>query len=85
MEPIERITQLGILPCYQHQKAGASASQLKALSDGGILAIEITLRTECGLASIERFLMNFLILVGAGTVLTVNRQMKQLPLVRHIS
>lgn len=71
MEPIERITQLGILPVISIKKLEQALPLAKALSDGGIPAIEITLRTECGLASIRKISHEFPhMTVGAGTVLT---------------
>jgi len=71
MEKIyKRITETGIIPVINIQDADKAVPLAHALRDGGIPAIEITLRTGAALSSIEKIRDAYPdMLIGAGTVL----------------
>lgn len=72
MRDIDRkIYELGLLPVVVIDDANDSESLAKALIDGGLPAVEITLRTKAGLEAISIISKKFPeMFVGAGTVLT---------------
>jgi 2-dehydro-3-deoxyphosphogluconate aldolase/(4S)-4-hydroxy-2-oxoglutarate aldolase len=69
--PIDTIARFRILPIVELPSVESAERLGEALIAGGLPLVEITLRTEAALASIER-LANSVpsLLVGAGTVLT---------------
>ncbi len=78
METIfERITDLGIVPVVKIMDAGDSVDLGKALLKGGLPIAEITFRTDAAEEAIRRVHTELPeILLGAGTVLTVEQVKK---------
>ena len=72
MRDIDRkIYELGLLPVVVIEDSNDSESLAKALIDGGLPAVELTLRTKAGIDAISIISKKFPeMLVGAGTVLT---------------
>jgi 2-dehydro-3-deoxyphosphogluconate aldolase/(4S)-4-hydroxy-2-oxoglutarate aldolase len=67
----ERIAKTYLVPVVVLDDAGTAVAAARALLAGGIDIMEITLRTEAGLPSIERLRREVPeMLVGAGTVIT---------------
>ena len=65
------IEQAGIIAVLVIEKIEQVRPLMKALSEGGIRAIELTLRTDCALEALQIVSKEFPdIIVGAGTVLT---------------
>jgi 2-dehydro-3-deoxyphosphogluconate aldolase/(4S)-4-hydroxy-2-oxoglutarate aldolase len=70
----ERIENSFLVPVVVMDDAGRAADTAKALSAGGIGVMEITLRTEAGLASIEKAASACPdIVAGGGTVLSLEQ------------
>jgi 2-dehydro-3-deoxyphosphogluconate aldolase/(4S)-4-hydroxy-2-oxoglutarate aldolase len=68
-ESITRVGDLGILPVVELPGVQIAAPLLEALRDGGLPAMEVTLRTPAGLGAIERLAGAYPdCFVGAGTV-----------------
>jgi len=66
---IERIARLGVVPVVELGSVEQAAPLVEALMAAGLPAVEITLRTDAGLAAIERVRGAYPdVLVGAGTV-----------------
>lgn len=68
---LERIRVSGVVPVAAIERTGDAHDLADALVAGGITVIEVTLRTEAALATIAALSARIDILVGAGTVLTV--------------
>jgi len=69
--PIETIAQFRVVPVVELPSVDSAEQLGEALVAGGLPLVEITLRTEAALASIERLATSVpSLLVGAGTVLT---------------
>jgi 2-dehydro-3-deoxyphosphogluconate aldolase/(4S)-4-hydroxy-2-oxoglutarate aldolase len=67
----ERISKTYLVPVVVLDDAGAAVAVARALLAGGVDVMEITLRTEAGLPSIERVRRDVPeMFVGAGTVIT---------------
>ena len=72
MKAYERIEALGVLPVINITSEDLAQPLAESLIDGGIPAIEVTLRSECSLKCIEIIKSAFPeMMVGAGTVLSV--------------
>jgi 2-dehydro-3-deoxyphosphogluconate aldolase/(4S)-4-hydroxy-2-oxoglutarate aldolase len=70
-DPIEAIRRLRIVPIVEIPSVDVADGLALALLEAGLPIIEVTLRTEAGLASIERLATTQPdLLVGAGTVLS---------------
>ena len=71
---LEKIQELGIVPVVVIDDADDAISVAQALIDGGLPAAEVTFRTDAAEESIKRISKAFPdMLVGAGTVLTVEQ------------
>jgi 2-dehydro-3-deoxyphosphogluconate aldolase / (4S)-4-hydroxy-2-oxoglutarate aldolase len=69
---IDTLTQHSVIPVVEIESAKDSVALAEALLAGGIGVIEITLRTDAGVAAIAAIREHCpAMLVGAGTVLTV--------------
>ena len=76
-EVLEKIQKIGIVPVVVLNDAKDAAPLAKALCDGGLPCAEVTFRTEAAEASIRAISKAFPdMLVGAGTVLTVEQVQK---------
>jgi 2-dehydro-3-deoxyphosphogluconate aldolase/(4S)-4-hydroxy-2-oxoglutarate aldolase len=74
MTVLERLAETFLVPVVVMDDAGRAADTAKALVAGGIRVMEITLRTEAGLESIERAAKACPdLLVGGGTVLSLEQ------------
>lgn len=74
MDTLERIHRTGIVPVVVIQDAKDAVSTARALCGGGIDVMEITLRTQAGLASIRSVSSACPdVLTGAGTVLSLDQ------------
>ncbi|MGI6095870.1 MAG: bifunctional 4-hydroxy-2-oxoglutarate aldolase/2-dehydro-3-deoxy-phosphogluconate aldolase [Lachnospiraceae bacterium] len=70
----EKITELGVVPVVVLNDAKDAAPLAKALTDGGLPCAEVTFRTKAAEESIRIMTAEFPeMLVGAGTVLTVEQ------------
>ena len=70
---LEHIGFLGILPVAIIEDENKAVPLAQTLSENGLPAIEVTLRTQTAVEVVERIVKNFPnMLVGAGTVLTVD-------------
>jgi 2-dehydro-3-deoxyphosphogluconate aldolase/(4S)-4-hydroxy-2-oxoglutarate aldolase len=70
----ERIERAGLVPVVVIDDAADAVSTAKALLDGGVDIMEITLRTEAGLDAITSVADKVSdVLVGAGTVLSLDK------------
>jgi 2-dehydro-3-deoxyphosphogluconate aldolase/(4S)-4-hydroxy-2-oxoglutarate aldolase len=70
-DPIETIARFRVVPVVEVPTVDGADRLGDALAEGGLPVVEITLRTEAALASIERLASRRPdLLVGAGTVLT---------------
>ena len=67
---LERLAAARIVPVIVLDDAERADGLAGALVEGGLPVAEVTLRTDAGLASIEKMAHNPDILLGAGTVLT---------------
>jgi 2-dehydro-3-deoxyphosphogluconate aldolase/(4S)-4-hydroxy-2-oxoglutarate aldolase len=70
---IDRITELGILPVVVLEDAGQATDLAGALIEGGLPVAEITFRTKAAAGAIAAMSSDPRILVGAGTVVTVEQ------------
>lgn len=69
---LEQIGDLGVLPVIKIEKLEQAVPLADALRQGGINAIEVTVRNEIALDAINKIRSSFPdMLVGAGTILTV--------------
>jgi len=69
-----KLYKTGIIPVIKITDAGQAPTLAQALTDGGIYAAEITLRTDAAVESIEKMRLSHPdMLIGAGTVLTVEQ------------
>ena len=67
----ESIAKAGVLPVINVPKTELALPLAKALMDGGMTALEITLRSDCSLEAIKIIKTQYPeFIVGAGTVLT---------------
>ena len=70
---LEHIGFLGILPVAIIEDENKAVPLAQTLSENGLPVIEVTLRTQTAVEVVERIVKNFPnMLVGAGTVLTVD-------------
>lgn len=77
MNTIDFIGKVGIVPVVVIENADDAVATAQALLAGGVNVMEITLRTPAGLEAIRRVSQNCPeILVGAGTVLTLEQCQK---------
>jgi len=65
---VTRIEQLGVVPVVAIETLSDADPLADALMEGGLPCVEITLRTDAGLAAIETLSKRSGFLVGAGTV-----------------
>ncbi len=73
-EVLERIGLLGLVPVVKIENASDALSLGRALLDGGLPVAEITFRTEAAEEAIKKLSSSLPeLLVGAGTVLTVDQ------------
>lgn len=73
-EILKRIGNAGLVPVAVIDDSALAPKAAKALMDGGLDIMEITMRTEHGIASIESVKQEYpQMLVGAGTVLSVEK------------
>ena len=71
---VERISEIGIIPVIKIKDAAGAVPLAQALARGGLPAAEITFRTACAAEAIQRITSELPdMLVGAGTVLTVEQ------------
>lgn len=69
-----KLYETGIIPVIKITDAGQAPALAQALTDGGVFAAEITLRTDAAVESIEKMRLACPdMLIGAGTVLTVEQ------------
>lgn len=74
MNLLERLGELGIVPLVKIEHSGQAATLAEALLKGGLPCAEITFRTKCAGESIQKMVAAQPgMLVGAGTVLTVDQ------------
>ena len=74
MTVMERIAATYLVPVVVMDDAAKAVDAAKAMQKGGVDIMEITMRTEAGLDSIENVAKNCPdVLVGAGTVLTLEK------------
>lgn len=74
MDALKRLGDCGIVPVVVLDRVEDAIPTAEALLAGGVDVIEITLRTEAGLASIREVSKNFPdMCVGAGTVITLEQ------------
>jgi 2-dehydro-3-deoxyphosphogluconate aldolase/(4S)-4-hydroxy-2-oxoglutarate aldolase len=74
MEFPELLRQTRLVPVITIHDVEAAVGLATALRDGGLPLLEVTLRTDAGLASIERITKEVPdVVVGAGTVLTAQQ------------
>ena len=70
----KRISEIGIIPVIKIKDAAGAVPLAQALARGGLPAAEITFRTACAEEAIRRITAELPdMLVGAGTVLTVEQ------------
>ena len=73
MDVLAKMADIGIVPVVVIERMENAIDTAKALADGGVDILEITLRTAAGLASIRTVADNCPnICVGAGTVTTLD-------------
>jgi 2-dehydro-3-deoxyphosphogluconate aldolase/(4S)-4-hydroxy-2-oxoglutarate aldolase len=71
---LAQLGEMGVIPVVAVQDAADSPALAQALLDGGLPCVEITFRTAAAAAAIRLISDNFpTMLVGAGTVLTVDQ------------
>ena len=74
MDLLAKLGELGVFPVVKIDDAGHAIPMAEALSKGNMPCAEITFRTKAAEASIRRIAsMKSGILVGAGTVLSINQ------------
>jgi len=73
-EIIEKIAKTGVVPVVEIEELSDALNLAKALSEGGIKTIEITLRTKVAIDAIKLIKNEYPdILLGAGTVINTNQ------------
>ena len=76
-ETLEKIGEFGIIPVVKIEKAEDALPLGRALIDGGLPIAEITFRTSAAEESIKSLARELpTLLVGAGTVLTIEQVKK---------
>ncbi len=70
---INKFRKLKIIPVVTINKTSEAEPLAKALTAGGLPCAEITLRTDSGLDAIRLLSKNSSLLLGAGTILTVDQ------------
>lgn len=73
MNILEQLGKIGVVPVAVLDNVKDAAPLATAMQDGGVPCAEVTLRTAAGLASIEAMAKIDGVLVGAGTVLTLQQ------------
>lgn len=73
MDIMKQMEQLGVVPVVVLDDVKDAVPLAKAMQTGGIPCAEVTLRTAAGLGSIEKMRELGDILVGAGTVVTLDQ------------
>ena len=74
MSIVERLTQIGIVPVVSFARVDDAIPVAEALLEGGLPCVEITFRTAAGGEAIALLTARYPdLLVGAGTVLTVEQ------------
>ena len=73
MDVMKQMEQLGVVPVVVLDDVKDAVPLARAMQAGGIPCAEVTLRTTAGLGSIEKMRELGDILVGAGTVVTLNQ------------
>ena len=73
MEIMKKIEQLGVVPVVVLDDVKDALPLARAMQAGGVPCAEVTLRTAAGLASIEKMCEMDDMLVGAGTVITLDQ------------
>lgn len=73
MDVMKQMEQLGVVPVVVLDDVKDAVPLAKAMQAGGIPCAEVTLRTAAGLGSIEKMRELGDILVGAGTVVTLDQ------------
>ncbi|MBE6973457.1 MAG: bifunctional 4-hydroxy-2-oxoglutarate aldolase/2-dehydro-3-deoxy-phosphogluconate aldolase [Ruminococcaceae bacterium] len=73
MDVMKQMEQLGVVPVVVLDDVKDAVPLAKAMQAGGIPCAEVTLRTAAGLSSIEKMRELGDILVGAGTVVTLDQ------------
>lgn len=71
VDTVEELVRRGVIPVAVPVTESSAGEMADALVAGGLPIIEVTLRTEAGLPTIERLADRSDILVGAGTVVSV--------------
>ena len=74
MDILKQIGNEGLIPVTVIENADDAVNTAKALMDGGLDVMEITLRTEAGISAIRNVARAYpKMLVGAGTVLSLDK------------
>ena len=73
MDIMKKIEQLGVVPVVVLDDVKDALPLARAMQAGGVPCAEVTLRTAAGLASIEKMREMDDMLVGAGTVITLDQ------------
>ena len=73
MDIMKKIEQLGVVPVVVLDDVKDALPLASAMQAGGVPCAEVTLRTAAGLASIEKMREMDDMLVGAGTVITLDQ------------
>lgn len=73
MDVMKQMEQLGVVPVVVLDEVEHAVPLAKAMQAGGIPCAEVTLRTAAGLGSIEAIRQLGDVLVGAGTVVTLDQ------------
>ena len=75
MDILEKIGKIGLVPVVVLDDADDAVPAAKALMDGGLPIMEITMRTAAGIQSIKNVREAYPddVLVGAGTILTLEK------------
>ena len=72
-EPLGLIGRIGIVPVVTIDDIDATVPLVRAVVDGGLTVVEITLRTSAGMAAISRAVADLPdAVVGAGSVMTAD-------------
>jgi 2-dehydro-3-deoxyphosphogluconate aldolase/(4S)-4-hydroxy-2-oxoglutarate aldolase len=72
VNPLDRLSELRVVPVVVLEKAQFATPLADALVRGGLACAEITLRTDASFSVISSLALRGDILVGAGTVLTID-------------
>lgn len=73
MDIMKQMEQLGVVPVVVLDDVKDATPLAKAMQAGGVPCAEVTLRTAAGLSSIEKMRKMGDMLVGAGTVITLDQ------------